>query len=158
MGDLKSEDKKRVLPTWMTAQEAEKRKVPAKTPKGRRPAALQGCAAARLTTVRTVYCMSEAEMVDVALGILIEAREQEKSWESPTLAGADKPELSPTCLTLSPSSPGSRSEDEDNGKDALPPGLSPPQGHTGSDSACSRSPEEDEDEDMLKYVREIFFS
>lgn len=31
----------------MTAQEAKKRKVPAKTPKGRRPAAVQGCAAAR---------------------------------------------------------------------------------------------------------------
>ncbi|XP_034877050.1 cell cycle regulator of non-homologous end joining isoform X2 [Mirounga leonina] len=100
--------------------------------------------------------MSEAEMVDVALGTLIEARKQEKPLELLTLAGADKPELSPTCSTLSPSSPGSRSEDEDNGKDALPPGLRPPQGPTGSDSACSRSPEEDED--MLKYVREIFFS
>ncbi|XP_021548577.1 cell cycle regulator of non-homologous end joining isoform X2 [Neomonachus schauinslandi] len=99
--------------------------------------------------------MSEAEMVDVALGTLIEARKQEKPLEPLTLAGADKPELSPTCSTLSPSS-GSRSEDEDNGKDALPPGLRPPQGPTGSDSACSRSPEEDED--MLKYVREIFFS
>ncbi|XP_044102554.1 cell cycle regulator of non-homologous end joining isoform X3 [Neovison vison] len=155
MGDLKSWDKKRVLPTWMTAQEAEKRKVAVKTPKGRRPAA-QGAATARLATARTVYCMNEAEMVDVALGILVEARKQEKPLESPTLVGADKPELSPIRSASSPGSIGSRSEDEDIGKDARPPGLSPPQGPPGSDSACSGSPEDDED--MLKYVREIFFS
>lgn len=51
MGDLKSWDKKRVLPTWMTAQEAEKRKVAVKTPKGRRPAA-QGAATARWDNFR----------------------------------------------------------------------------------------------------------
>ncbi|XP_032724675.1 cell cycle regulator of non-homologous end joining isoform X2 [Lontra canadensis] len=100
--------------------------------------------------------MNEAEMVDVALGILVEARKQEEPLESPTLVGADKPELSPIRSASSPGSPGSRSEDEDIGKDALPPGLSPPQGPPGSESACSGSPEEDED--MLKYVREIFFS
>ncbi|XP_043445549.1 cell cycle regulator of non-homologous end joining isoform X3 [Prionailurus bengalensis] len=100
--------------------------------------------------------MSEAEMVDVALGILIEARKQEQPLEPLTPAGADKPELSRahSALSPSPSSPG-RSEDEDDEKDALPPGHSP-QGPAGSDSARSRSPEEDED--MLKYVREIFFS
>ncbi|XP_029778951.1 cell cycle regulator of non-homologous end joining isoform X2 [Suricata suricatta] len=100
--------------------------------------------------------MSEAEMVDVALGILIEARKQEEPAEPPTLAGADKPEGSPTPSASSPSSPGSRSEDEDSGKDAPPPGLSPPQGPTGSHSARSGSSEDDED--AFKYVREIFFS
>lgn len=99
-----------------------------------------------------MYCLSEAELVDVALGVLMESRKQEEALEQPPLAGTDKPELSPTC-SESPSSPGSRSEEEDNGQGALPPGLSPSQ---GLDSACSRSPEE-EDEDALKYVREIFF-
>ncbi|XP_003983129.1 cell cycle regulator of non-homologous end joining isoform X1 [Felis catus] len=157
METFKSGDKKRVLPTWMTAQVAEKRKVPVKTPKARTSAAMPRAAAARLPATRTVYCMSEAEMVDVALGILIEARKQEQPLEPLTPAGADKPELSRahSALSPSPSSPGRRSEDEDNEKDALPPGHSP-QGPAGSDSARSRSPEEDED--MLKYVREIFFS
>ncbi|XP_014643234.1 PREDICTED: modulator of retrovirus infection homolog isoform X1 [Ceratotherium simum simum] len=112
------------------------------------------CPCFRLPVLKTVYCMNEAEMVDVALGILIEGRKQEERSEQPALAGADKAELSPIC-SASPSSPGS-SEDEDNGKDALPPGHSPSQGPAGSDSGCSRSPEEDED--VLKYVREIFFS
>ncbi|XP_013975337.1 cell cycle regulator of non-homologous end joining isoform X2 [Canis lupus familiaris] len=188
MEAVKSGDKKRVLPAWMTTQE---------TPKPKR--AVQGAAAARLPAMRTAYCMSEAEMVDVALGILIEikelrprpfpivtqpasdrakartqvlcpvllpvtpafpdmARKQEEPWESVTPAGADKPELFPARLAWAPSSPGSRSEDEDNGKEAPTQGLSPQQGPAGPDSACRSSPDQDEDEDMLKYVREIFFS
>ncbi|XP_048951163.1 cell cycle regulator of non-homologous end joining isoform X5 [Canis lupus dingo] len=139
MEAVKSGDKKRVLPAWMTTQE---------TPKPKR--AVQGAAAARLPAMRTAYCMSEAEMVDVALGILIEARKQEEPWESVTPAGADKPELFPARLAWAPSSPGSRSEDEDNGKEAPTQGLSPQQGPAGPDSACRSSPDQDEDEDMLK--------
>lgn len=32
------------------------------------------CLSSRLPTVKTVYCMSEAELVDVALGLLIEVK------------------------------------------------------------------------------------
>ncbi|XP_029391011.1 cell cycle regulator of non-homologous end joining isoform X2 [Mus pahari] len=116
----------------------------------------------RAPAAETVYCMNEAEMVDVALGILIEGHKQEKPWEQPSLEATDKLQLSPPC-SLSPhtSSPGSSSEEEDSRISSPAPGLSPPQGPEPSASPCSRSPEEEEEEeeeDALKYVREIFFS
>ncbi|XP_047619162.1 cell cycle regulator of non-homologous end joining isoform X2 [Phacochoerus africanus] len=153
MEALKSENKKRVLPTWMTAHGAEK-----KTTKRRR-ADLVPTAAARLPATRTVYCMNEAEMVDVALGILIEqGRKQEKPWEQPPLAGADKPARSPaSSAPPAPRPPGTRSEDEERGGEDTPaPVPRPPPGPAGSEPARSPSPEQDHD--ALKYVREIFFS
>lgn len=153
---LASENKKRVLPSWMTAPEDERRVLPARTPKRKRTAAVQVGAAARAPATKTVYCMNEAEMVDVALEILIEGRKQEK----PTLVAADKLQLSPPCsASPHPSSPGSSSEDEGSGNSSPALGLSPSQGPEAANSACSRSPEEEkEEEDVLKYVREIFFS
>uniref|UniRef100_A0A8D2DJZ3 Cell cycle regulator of NHEJ n=1 Tax=Sciurus vulgaris TaxID=55149 RepID=A0A8D2DJZ3_SCIVU len=101
--------------------------------------------------------MNEAEMVDVALGILIECRTQKKPWEQLPLVDVDKLELYPIC-SISPhtSSPRSSSEEEDGGKQGAW-GLNPSQGLGASSSTC-RSPREVEEEDVLKYVREIFFS
>lgn len=156
METLESENKKRVLPSWMTAPVDERRLLPARTPKRKRTAAVQVGAAARAPATKTVYCMNEAEMVDVALEILIEGRKQEKL----TLVAADKLQLSPPCsASPHPSSPGSSSEEEGSGNSSAALGLSPSQGPESADSACSRSPEEEkEEEDVLKYVREIFFS
>ncbi|XP_004677119.1 PREDICTED: modulator of retrovirus infection homolog [Condylura cristata] len=160
MEALQSSTKKRVLPSWMTAQ---KSTGWATAPKKRRTIAAAAEAGTRLPAVKTVYCMSEAELVDVALGILIEDRKQDKLLEQPFLAGADSPERSPTSSgspSASPSAPSSASsgssEDEDSEEDALPPGLSPSEGSGQSVAASSSSPREDED--VLKYVREIFFS
>ncbi|CAO2603154.1 Cell cycle regulator of non-homologous end joining [Lemmus lemmus] len=156
MGTPKSENKKRVLPSWMTAPVDERRELSAKTPKRKRRAAVQDGAAIRAPATKTVYCMNEAELVDVALGILIEGRKQEK----PSLVAADKLQLSPP-YSASPhtSSPGNSSEEEGSGSSSPALDLSPSQGPEAADSPCSSSPkEEKEEEDMLKYVREIFFS
>ncbi|XP_008052993.1 modulator of retrovirus infection homolog [Carlito syrichta] len=153
METLKSENRKRVLPSWMTAQVAEKRVVPVAAFKRRRMAAVP-MAPARLPAVRTVYCMNEAEIVEVALGLLTESCKQEKPWEPLSLVGADTPALSPPCSMSPHTSSGSSSEDVDSGKGLPAPGLSPSPGPRDSNAAC-RSPEE---EDLLKYVREIFFS
>lgn len=87
-------------------------------------------------------------------------RKQEKLWEQPSLGATDKLRLSPP-YSASPhtSSPGSSNEEEDSGNDSPVLGLSPSRGPVASDSPCSRSPkDEEEEEDALKYVREIFFS
>ncbi|XP_008821678.1 cell cycle regulator of non-homologous end joining [Nannospalax galili] len=162
METLKSETmKKRVLPSWMTTPVDEREVVPVKIRKRRRMVAVPMGAATRAPSTKTVYCMNEAEMVDVALGILIESRKQEKLWEQPFLADADKLQLSPSS-SESPhtNSPRSGSEEEDSRENSPVLGLSPSQGPGTSKSTCSPSPEEDKDEeeDVLKYVREIFFS
>lgn len=112
------------------------------------------CLYLRAPVTRTVYCLNEAEMVDVALGILIEGRKQEE----PTLAATDNLQFSPP-YSASPhtSSPGSSGEEEGGGSSSPALGLSPSRGPEATDSPCSRSPE-GEEEDALKYVREIFFS
>lgn len=142
----------------MTAQVSERRVVPVKTPKRRRMATGPPVASGT-PAVKTVYCMNEAEMVDVALGILIECCKQEKPREQSPLEDTDKLELSPTC-SVSPhtSSPGSSSEEEDGGKHEAARGLSPSQGWEASSSTCRSPKEVEEEEDVLKYVREIFFS
>ncbi|KAM7325580.1 cell cycle regulator of non-homologous end joining [Alexandromys fortis] len=156
MGSPKSENKKRVLPSWMTAPEDERRELSAKTPKRKRRAAVQEGVATRAPATKTVYCMNEAEMVDVALGILIEGQKQETA----SLVTTDKLQLSPP-YSASPhtSSPGSSSEEEGSGSSSPALDLSPSQGPEATDSPCSSSPkDEKEEEDVLKYVREIFFS
>lgn len=72
METLKSDNKKRVLPSWMTAPGNERKVVSVKTAKRKQTAAIRVGAATRAPAKETVYCMNEAEMVDVALGILIE--------------------------------------------------------------------------------------
>lgn len=111
--------------------------------------------AAARPTGRTVYCMNETELVNVALGILIEDRKQEKAGELPSLPGADKPESSPSPSPHTSS--GSSSEEEEGEDDAPAPGLRPPN-TAGGRRPGEEEEKKEEEEDVLKYVREIFFS
>ncbi|XP_075414811.1 cell cycle regulator of non-homologous end joining isoform X1 [Tenrec ecaudatus] len=159
METMKSGNKNRVLPTWMTAQVAEKQEVPAKNPRKRRKAAVMEALtvteAKRPAAQRTTYCMNEAELVDVALGILIEGHQLERPTEHTALAAADKLECSPThSRSLWPL--GGQEEDEDKEEASLSPSHGSSLGLGDPNSACS--PPQVDEEDALKYVREIFFS
>ncbi|XP_006125933.2 cell cycle regulator of non-homologous end joining [Pelodiscus sinensis] len=132
--------KKRVLPPWMVARDME----PRETVSAVRPKRAKKTAMARTVTV---YCMNEAELVDVALSILAENRkykETEGSVPSET-EGKQEGQQMPTEPQKSPAS--------NSGASAPRPDAQP------DDLGCaSRTDTEDEEDDALKYVREIFFS
>lgn len=94
--------------------------------------------------------------VEPAISVASQGRTQEKPWEDRAVEGAEKAALSPAGSGSPHTSSGGDSE-KDSGNDRPAPGLSPSQRPGISTSACSRSPEEEE-EDVFKYVREIFFS
>lgn len=92
--------------------------------------------------------------------VLFSALQGRKQETPPSPVAADKLQLSHPC-SASPhtSSPGSSREEEDSRSSSPALDLSPSQGPEVADSPCSSSPkEEKEEEDVLKYVREIFFS
>ena len=103
-------------------------------------------------------CPTSLMDIEPAISSTPQCRTQEKPWEQLPLVDVDKLELYPIC-SISPhtSSPRSSSEEEDGGKYRDVWGLNPSQGLGASSSTC-RSPREVEEEDVLKYVREIFFS
>ncbi|XP_019370525.1 PREDICTED: modulator of retrovirus infection homolog [Gavialis gangeticus] len=134
--------KKRVLPSWMIAGVAEQREtMPPARPKRRKKAAEAG-------TV-TVYCMNEAELVTVALGILAEnlkckEREDKVLSENEEEQGCQQLQIDPQWSPATTS--GSRT----------PKSGTKPQ--TEALGCADRTVSEDEDDDVLKYVREIFFT
>ncbi|XP_032644498.1 cell cycle regulator of non-homologous end joining [Chelonoidis abingdonii] len=132
--------KKRVLPPWMAAREVE----PRKTMSAVRAKRVKKPAVAR---TMTVYCMNEAELVDVALGVLAENckyKEMEGNVPSETKEEQES-QQTPMEPQWSPASSG---------------GASTPRPCAQPDtSGCtSRTDTEDDEDDALKYVREIFFS
>ncbi|XP_077687760.1 cell cycle regulator of non-homologous end joining isoform X1 [Eretmochelys imbricata] len=136
--------KKRVLPPWMAVREVEPRKTRSavRFKRAKKPAVAR--------TV-TVYCMNEAELVDVALGVLAENckyKEMEGNIPSET-EGEQEGQQTPTEPQWSPASSGGASTPR--------PGPEP---HAQPDAlgCASRTDTEDDEDDALKYVREIFFS
>ncbi|XP_051856539.1 cell cycle regulator of non-homologous end joining [Antechinus flavipes] len=154
MANVQPESKKRDLPPWMTAQVTERKSVPVwKSTKRRKTVAQSADKSSSLPPVRTVYFMNESELVDIALGILIECGKQEKPLEHTLLLGTDKAQTTqPESSWASESSSDGEEEVNDT------PQTSPSSKQEYSASGHKKSSEDEEDDDALKYVKEIFFS
>ncbi|XP_075583885.1 cell cycle regulator of non-homologous end joining [Pelecanus crispus] len=138
--------RRRLLPAWMGAAGDDRAAAAAAAPSkaGRRRAA-----AGRRAAAAVVYCMNEAELVDAALAVLAENLQCEEGEEEARPASEEEQELQPTPKEApgSTASTGGRS-------DCSPALPSPP----GAGAGAERTGCEDSEDDVLKYVREIFFS
>ncbi|KAM5172337.1 cell cycle regulator of non-homologous end joining isoform 1-T2 [Mantella aurantiaca] len=140
MEDDKSKVKKRVLPQWMREDKADTKKLFKKEVKRKKDRSPRKC---------TVYCMNEKELVDYALEILSKSKkERDNETETEAAIEGDKMKI---CE-------GRSEEPQTSTKASHSSKLtsSPPKDLTNS-TALNESQSDDED-DPLKYVREIFFS
>ncbi|KAM7022297.1 cell cycle regulator of non-homologous end joining [Passerculus sandwichensis] len=134
--------RRRQLPAWMGAA-GDGRAAAAPSPSagrrrgaaGRRPAAL--------------YCMNEAELLEVALAVLAENLQSEEGEEKARSGSEEEQEIPPTPEEV----PGSRGS-TDGGSDRGPALPSPPAAGAEAEGTGG----ENSEDDVLKYVREIFFS
>ncbi|XP_057879580.1 cell cycle regulator of non-homologous end joining [Melospiza georgiana] len=134
--------RRRQLPAWMGAA-GDGRAAAAPSPSagrrraaaGRRPAAL--------------YCMNEAELLEVALAVLAENLQSEEDEEKARSGSEEEQEIPPTPQEV-PGSTGST----DGGSDRGPALPSPP----AAGAEAEGTDGENSEDDVLKYVREIFFS
>ncbi|KAM6320899.1 cell cycle regulator of non-homologous end joining [Aegotheles albertisi] len=140
--------RRRRLPAWMGAA-GDERMAAAPLRAGRRRRQRQ--AAAGLRAVAVVYCMNEAELVDAALAVLAENLQCEEGAEKARPGSREEQELQPTP----PAAPGSTAS-TGRGSDCGPALPSPP--GAGAGAAAERAGWGDSEDDVLKYVREIFFS
>ncbi|XP_033018429.1 cell cycle regulator of non-homologous end joining isoform X2 [Lacerta agilis] len=134
---------KRILPAWMTKRVTEPAQQVGMKPKRRKKAAL--------AKFETIYCMNEAELVDAALCIMAENC-MAKEAETTSSDESQEPEQmleNPVCSSVSGSHQGRRTPNV---------GSKPPK--ELKDLGCSEKTkcEQEEEEDALKYVREIFFT
>ncbi|XP_077122903.1 cell cycle regulator of non-homologous end joining [Ranitomeya variabilis] len=120
--------KRRLLPSWMTADNSAPKKPHSAEPRKRKKEVSVS------SRKRTVYCMNERELVECALEVLsqskVQREDEEKSKKEAASPAAGREETPPTAA-------GSEK-----------PRTKPP--------SCNDS--DDPDNDPLKYVREIFFS
>ncbi|XP_077325308.1 cell cycle regulator of non-homologous end joining isoform X3 [Lithobates pipiens] len=132
-----SKAKKRVLPQWMTED-----KVDTKEPFSRNVKRKKY----RSPRKSTVYCMNEKELVDYALEIINKSKKEQGS-EAETAIEGDEAE---SC------------KDRDEKPQTPSEGAHSPKLAPSSPKKLSNTnlPEtlSDEEDDPLKYVREIFFS
>ncbi|XP_053834169.1 cell cycle regulator of non-homologous end joining [Vidua macroura] len=135
--------RQRQLPAWMGAA-GDERAAAAPSPRaGRRRRAAAGRRPAAL------YCMNEAELVEVALAVLAENLQCEEGEENARSTSEEEQELPPSPNEV----PGSAAN-RDGGSDRGPALPCPP----GAGADAERTDGKNSEDDVLKYVREIFFS
>nr|XP_020671143.1 modulator of retrovirus infection homolog [Pogona vitticeps] len=135
--------KRRILPAWMAERAAEPAQEAEAKPKRRKMAALP--------RLETVYCMNEAELVDIALCFLAENC-KDKEME----AASSEDEVPATQQV-----PVSHQRRAESGSDRTPSptmGSKPPKEWCTLSGNKKAESEEKDDDDALKYVREIFFT
>ncbi|KAJ7404629.1 hypothetical protein WISP_144442 [Willisornis vidua] len=96
--------------------------------------------------------MNEAELVEVALAVLAENLQCEEREETARSGSEEEQDLQPTP-NEAPASTASTGEGSDHSQ-ALP--STPDAGSAGADAESTGG--ENSEDDVLKYVREIFFS
>ncbi|KAM9030207.1 cell cycle regulator of non-homologous end joining [Ara ararauna] len=138
----KAAPRRRLLPAWMGTAGDDGPAVAPVPAAGRRKAAARPRAAA-------VHCMNEAELVNAALAVLAEKLQREEEAVKAWSRSKEEQELQPT-LEEAPGNTASTG----GGSDRSPALPSPPD--AGADA--ERTGWEDSQDDVLKYVREIFFS
>uniref|UniRef100_A0A663EYJ3 Cell cycle regulator of NHEJ n=1 Tax=Aquila chrysaetos chrysaetos TaxID=223781 RepID=A0A663EYJ3_AQUCH len=132
--------RRRVLPAWMEAAGDDA----AGAGGWARPGPVRPERLPRAVGRAAVYCMNEAELVDVALAVLAEREEGEEKARS---GSQEEQELQATPKEA----PGSTAST--GGGSGRSPALPSPPG-----AEAGRAGWEDSEDDALKYVREIFFS
>lgn len=168
--------RRRQLPAWMGAAGGEERGAAAGAPpragrrQGRRPraAAEPGAAA--------VFCMNEAELVDVALGVLAEVSPRAAPRGEAARPRAGLGTARAGCVSFGQGLERERAEEEagsgsDEEQEPQPAASSSSGSAAGVGTGGDRSPvapspggggaegpRREDPEDALRYVREIFFS
>ncbi|XP_031456235.1 cell cycle regulator of non-homologous end joining [Phasianus colchicus] len=144
--------RRRLLPAWMgAAGEGERRAgMPGRVGRRRRQKAAAEPRAA------TVYCMNEAELVDVALGVLAESLQREGAEEKARSGSKEEQDLQQVEqeLQAAPSRAPGGTACMEEGSDHSPG----PPSSSGASTDAERTGLDDSDDDALKYVREIFFT
>ncbi|XP_044311297.1 cell cycle regulator of non-homologous end joining [Varanus komodoensis] len=130
--------RKRILPIWMTQKGVDPAQQTETKSKRRKKAAL--------ARSETVYCMNEAELVDIALCILAENCKGKGAEVTSSEDEVQEPQH-----MLSDHHSSSVSDINISGTGSTPPKVL-------DALSSSENTKSEDDDDALKYVREIFFT
>ncbi|XP_048795430.1 cell cycle regulator of non-homologous end joining [Lagopus muta] len=141
--------RRRLLPAWMGAAGEGERRAGGPGRVGRR----RRQKVAAEPRAATVYCMNEAELVDVALGVLAESLQRKGAEEEACSGSQEEQDLQQVEQELQ-AAPSQAPEGTASVKEGSHHSPGPP----SSSGAGTDAERTGLDDDALKYVREIFFT